>query len=93
MDKTIFSIEVEVDEMDVRYTAHPRDVKRYTTEELRREFLIQELFQPDQVSATYSHVDRMLVFGCMPVSRHVSLDQGIDVWKNFGTAYILERRE
>ena len=93
MDKTIFSIEVEVDEMDVRYSAHPRDVKRYTTEELRREFLIQELFQPDQVSATYSHVDRMLVFGCMPVSRHVSLDQGIDVWKNFGTAYILERRE
>ena len=79
--------------MDIRYSANPKDVKRYTTEELRREFLIQNLFQADQVSAAYSHVDRMLVLGCMPVTQRVALDQGIDVWKNFGTAYILERRE
>ena len=30
--------------MDIRYSANPNDVKRYTTEELRREFLIEELF-------------------------------------------------
>ena len=35
--------------MDIRYSAHPNDVKRYTTEELRREFLIENLYQPDQV--------------------------------------------
>ena len=29
--------------MDIRYSANQRDVKRYTTEELRDEFLIQDL--------------------------------------------------
>ena len=37
--------------MDIRYSAHPRDVKRYTTQELREEFLIENLYQPDQVAA------------------------------------------
>ena len=68
-------------------------MKRYTTEELRREFLIENLYQPDQVVAIYSHVDRMVTLGCMPVSESVSIDKGIDVWANFGTRYFLERRE
>ncbi len=79
--------------MDIRYSANQRDVKRYTTEELRREFLIENLYQPDQVVAVYSHVDRMVTMGCMPVKETVSIDKGIDVWKNFGTGYFLERRE
>ena len=79
--------------MDIRYSANPNDVKRYTTEELRREFLIEDLYQPDQVRATYSHVDRMVVLGIMPVTREVPIDQGIDVWANFGTHFFLERRE
>ena len=79
--------------MDIRYSAHPNDVKRYTTEELRREFLIENLYRPDQVVAVYSHVDRMVTLGCMPVKEIVSIDKGIDVWANFGTHYFLERRE
>ena len=79
--------------MDIRYSAHPNDVKRYTTEELRREFLIENLYQPDQVVAVYSHVDRMVTLGCMPVKETVSIEKGIDVWANFGTHYFLERRE
>lgn len=79
--------------MDVRYAANPRDFKRYTTEEMRREFLIRNLYRPDQVTAVYSHVDRMVVLGCMPVTGSVPLEQGMDVWKSFGTAYFLERRE
>ena len=79
--------------MDIRYAANPRDVKRYTTEELRNEFLIENLYQPDTVTAVYSHVDRMVTLGCMPVSETVSIDKGIDVWANFGTKYFLERRE
>ena len=79
--------------MDIRYSAHPNDVKRYTTEELRREFLIENLYRPDQVVAVYSHVDRMVTLGCMPVKETVSIDKGIDVWANFGTRYFLERRE
>ena len=79
--------------MDIRYSAHPRDVKRYTTQELREEFLIEDLYRPDQVAAVYSHVDRMVTLGCMPVKETVSIDKGIDVWANFGTRYFLERRE
>ena len=79
--------------MDVRYSVNPVDFKRYNTEEVRKEFLITGLFQPDEVTATYSHVDRMVTFGCMPVHETVSLDKGIDVWHNFGTKFILERRE
>ena len=79
--------------MDIRYSTGPEDMKHYTTEELRKEFLIEDLYQPDQVTATYSHVDRMVVLGIMPVSKTVSIDQGIDIWHNFGTRYFLERRE
>ena len=79
--------------MDIRYSANQKDVKRYTTQELRDEFLITGLYQPDRVVAVYSHVDRMVTFGCMPVTREISLDDGIEVYANFGTNYILQRRE
>ena len=79
--------------MDIRYSASPNDVKRYTTEELRNEFLIENLYVPDQVQAVYSHVDRMVVLGIHPVTKALSIDQGIDVWANFGTHFFLERRE
>lgn len=79
--------------MDIRYSANPKDVERYTTEELRKEFLIENLYQPDTVQAVYSHVDRMVTLGIMPVHGPVSIDKGIDVWANFGTNFFLERRE
>ena len=79
--------------MDIRYSANPKDVARYTTEELRREFLITDMYQPDTVRATYSHVDRMVVLGILPVNETVSIDKGIDIWANFGTHFFLERRE
>ena len=45
------------------------------------------------MTAVYSHVDRMVTLGVMPVNETVPLDKGIDIWKNFGTGYFLERRE
>ncbi len=79
--------------MDIRYSCNQRDVKRYTTEELREEFLIAGLYKADEVVAVYSHVDRMVTLGCMPIHETVSIDKGMDVWANFGTQYFLERRE
>ena len=79
--------------MDIRYSANQRDFKRYTTEEIRGEFLIEDLYKKDEVVAVYSHVDRMVTLGCMPVDEVVSISKGIDVWANFGTDYFLERRE
>lgn len=79
--------------MDIRYSCNQRDFKRYTTQEVRDEFLIENLYVADEVRAVYSHVDRMVTLGCMPVNGAVPIDKGIDVWANFGTSYFLERRE
>jgi len=79
--------------MDIRYSCNQRDFKRYTTEETRNEFLIEKLFAADKVIPVYSHVDRMVTVGIMPVNEKVPLDKGIDIWHNFGTHYFLERRE
>lgn len=61
--------------MDIRYSTNPQDFKKYTTEDIRREFLIDTLFRPDEVMATYSHVDRMVAVGCMPVNEVVPIDR------------------
>ena len=79
--------------MDIRYSTNPNDFKKYTTDEIRKEFLIENLFQENTITSTYSHVDRMVTLGCMPTNETVSIDKGIDIWKNFGTQYFLERRE
>ena len=51
------------------------------------------IFKADDISCVYSHIDRIVVMGCMPVKEEVSADKGIDTWKNFGAHYLLERRE
>lgn len=79
--------------MEIRYSCNQKDFKRYTTEEIRDEFLIENLYVENEVTAVYSHVDRMVTLGCMPTTEVVSIDKGIDVWANFGTSYFLERRE
>jgi len=79
--------------LDIRYSTNQRDFKHYTTEEIRKEFLIEKLFEPDDITATYSHIDRIVTMGAMPVTREIRLDQNIDCWKDFGVHYFLERRE
>ena len=79
--------------MDIRYSVNQRDFKRYTTEEIRSEFLIEKVFVPDDVTAVYSHVDRVVTLGAMPVKSALDIEKNIDCWKNFGVTYFLERRE
>ena len=35
--------------MDIRYANHPEDVKKYDTRELRKHFLIEDIFQSDKI--------------------------------------------
>lgn len=79
--------------MDIRYLTNPKDVRNYNTDELRKEFLVQNLYVPDEVVGVYSHADRVVVLGIYPVHETVSVSQGINVKKDFGTQYFLERRE
>lgn len=60
-------------QLHVRYPSHPEDAKHYTTERLRRDFLIETVFQPDEAVFTYSHFDRIIAGGVMPVHQAVEL--------------------
>ncbi|RMZ59182.1 5-dehydro-4-deoxy-D-glucuronate isomerase [Chryseobacterium nematophagum] len=74
---------------EFRYAHHPEDVKKYTTEELRREFLIDDLFNEDKVKLVYSMYDRLIVGGIMPFSKALKLET-IDDLK---ATNFLDRRE
>jgi len=73
----------------VRYASSPKDVKNYDTDRLRNEFLIQNLMEPDKVNLVYSHYDRYITGGVVPVTGNVEL-KSIDPLKS---EYFLERRE
>ncbi|MEY2191536.1 5-dehydro-4-deoxy-D-glucuronate isomerase [Neobacillus sp. BF23-41] len=75
--------------METRYAHHPEDMKKYTTEELRREFLVETLFEAGQVHLTYTHVDRMIFGGVTPAENELT----IKLDKELGVEYFLERRE
>ena len=72
-----------------RYASHPDDVKKYDTSKLRSEFLIETIFKEDEILLTYSHYDRFICGGAMPVKKELSLDT-IDPLKS---KYFCERRE
>lgn len=74
---------------DVRYANHPDDSKKYDTAELREKYLIEKLFEPDDILLTYSHQDRIIAGGAMPVKKTLSLG----TFKELATNYFLERRE
>ncbi len=73
----------------IRYATHPNDAKAYNTQRLRDEFLVEHLFQQDQINMVYSDYDRMIVGGAFPVNNQLSLDP-IDLLK---APYFLFRRE
>ena len=75
--------------MEVRCASHPNDVKNYTTDRLRKEFLIPQLFTKDGIKIVYSHIDRIITAGFMPVDQELKLEAG----KELAANYFLERRE
>ena len=75
--------------LDIRYANHPDDSKHYDTAALRKNYLIDKVFVQDEISLTYSHQDRMIAGGAMPVSKELTLGST----KELGTDYFLERRE
>jgi 4-deoxy-L-threo-5-hexosulose-uronate ketol-isomerase len=79
--------------MDIRYSTGPKEVRYYTTQQLREEFLVSGLYKADEVVSVYSQVDRAVVLGVMPVKEKVNIEKGMDVWHNFGTQFFLQRRE
>ena len=77
--------------MQVRQSIHSDHARQLDTAGLRREFLIENIFTPDNYTMTYSHIDRIIVGGVMPVRESVTIDS--EVGKQLGVSYFLERRE
>ena len=75
--------------MEVRQASNAKDVKHYTTERLREEFHIANLFTKDNVRMVYSHIDRIITAGFMPVRQVLKLEAG----KELAADYFLQRRE
>ena len=75
--------------LDIRYPSHPNDAKNYDTAELRKQYLIEKVFEADEALLTYSHFDRIIAGGIMPVNKAVALTGG----KELASEYFLERRE
>jgi 4-deoxy-L-threo-5-hexosulose-uronate ketol-isomerase len=75
--------------MEIRHSINPEDAKKYDTDKLREEFLIQKLFIPGELKLIYSNFDRIIVGGIVPLKEPVPLETEI----NMGTDFFLERRE
>lgn len=74
---------------ETRYANHPDDSKYYDTEELREKYLVETVFVPDEINLVYSHQDRIIAGGVMPINGALTLG----TTKELATAYFLERRE
>lgn len=74
--------------MELRTAASPRDVKHYTTDRLREDFLVQNLFVKNEVKMVYSHIDRIIIGAAVP-TKILSLDAGSEL----RAEYFLQRRE
>jgi len=75
--------------VELRYAAHPNDVKNYDTDKLRKEFLIENVFIPDEISLVYSMYDRYMVGGAMPVKKQLNLE----TYDELKSEHFLDRRE
>ncbi|ADL43395.1 4-deoxy-L-threo-5-hexosulose-uronate ketol-isomerase [Caldicellulosiruptor obsidiansis OB47] len=75
--------------MEVKYAMHPDQFKTLTTDEIRKEFLIENLFEYGKINMVYTHVDRVIVGGAVPTVEVLILEDG----KEIGAQYFLERRE
>ena len=78
-----------MNKFESRYAQSPKEVKQMDTAALRENFLIENIFEANEVNLTLSHFDRYIVGGAMPVNQKVDLPNPDDLKAN----YFLERRE
>jgi len=72
-----------------RFAVHHEDFKNYDTEKIRKHFLVEDIMEAGNINLTYSHYDRYIVGGAVPLAEPLKL-VAIDPLKS---SYFLERRE
>ncbi len=76
--------------MEVRYAPNIENYKRMTSDELRKEFLIDTLFAPGEIVMIYSDIDRAIVGSAVPLNNKLKLEASK---KEMAAEYFAERRE
>ena len=59
---------------EVRYAANPQDAKSYDTERIRKDFLIEDVFVPNEINMVYSMYDRFIIGGAFPTTATLQLE-------------------
>jgi len=75
--------------MEVRFETSPKETSEMKTQQLRDNFLVQNLMKSGKISLVYSHYDRLIIGGVVPLSDVISLPHEEELKANF----FLERRE
>lgn len=75
--------------LESRFATSPAEVERMNTSQLRENFLIEKLFEKDEIHFTLSFYDRYITGGAMPVNKPIELPNP----ENLKAKYFLERRE
>jgi 4-deoxy-L-threo-5-hexosulose-uronate ketol-isomerase len=75
--------------IEIRQVSSPAETKTFDTEQLRKNYLITDLFTTAEVNMTYSHLDRTVIGGAMPTTGKLTLQSN----KQIGCLNFLDRRE
>jgi len=75
--------------MEIRFQNSPKETAAMSTQELRSNFLCEDLMVDNAVQLVYSHYDRMIVGGAKPVDEIVELPNHPELKAD----HFLERRE
>lgn len=76
--------------MEVRFTPNALATQRMTTQELRQNYMAENLFQPGKITLLYSDVDRVIIGGIVPDAAPLPL---LASKKEMAAEYFCERRE
>jgi 4-deoxy-L-threo-5-hexosulose-uronate ketol-isomerase len=74
--------------MQIRQTINPKETARMNAEEIRANFLIEKLFSPNEINLVYTHYDRVIAGGIVPI-----VDVLLSNPDGLKAEYFLERRE
>ncbi len=75
--------------MDQRYATNPAQIPGMTTDQLRETFLVEDLFVPGEIRATYTHHDRIVIAGITPGGTELALP----AYDALRTEFFLANRE
>lgn len=75
--------------MQQRYATHPSQIPGMTTDRLRSEFLVPEVFAPGEIRLVLTHHDRVVLGGAVPAGDRLVLPG----YEEIRSDYFLEHRE